>query len=425
MKQLKAVLVGFGNRGGIYADYSLKFPEQLKIIAVVEINPYRLDVAKKRYGLSDNRAFAKLDDFIKEKIQCDFVINATMDQMHYEVAMSLLNAGYNMLIEKPVTAKKSELLEIERTAQEKNLRVFVCHVLRYTPFYSKIFGLLSDGEIGDIVSLQLNEHVGMAHFIDSFIRGKWNKESVCGSPLLLAKSCHDTDLLCWLNNKTKPKKVSSFGSRRNFIPENAPKGATERCADCPHKLTCFYEAERVHIDVDEHGFQTWEELKKPLDKITREEKSAYLKVSDFGRCVYTLGGDLVDRQCLMVEYENGSIGTFTLIGAVAQAARNIHIVGTKGEIIGECGSGKFIMRKFDRSGNSYGYDTESFDVNSEIAAHDDHLGGDFCLMHDIVRFFSSGEMSPSLTYLEDSVNGHLIVYAAEESRKSGVAVGIR
>ena len=425
MKQVKAVLVGFGNRGGIYADYSLKCPEQLKIVAVVETNPYRLNIAKKRYGLSNERAFLELEDFIACKIDCDFVINATMDQMHYEVAMSVLNAGYNMLIEKPVTAIKSELLEIERIAKEKNLQVFVCHVLRYTPFYSKIFNLVSSGEIGEIVSLQLNEHVGMAHFIDSFIRGKWNKESVCGSPLLLAKSCHDTDLLCWLNKKTKPKKVSSFGSRRNFIPENAPEGATERCADCPHKRTCFYEAERVHIDVDEHGFQTWEELKKPLESITREEKLAYLKVSDFGKCVYNLGGDLVDRQCLMVEYENGSIGTFNLIGAVAQAARNIHIVGTQGEIIGECGSGKFILRKFDRSGNNYGYKTEKFDVNSEIVANDDHLGGDFCLMKDIVKFFASGEMSQSLTYLGDSVNGHLIVYAAEESRKNGKAVEIR
>jgi predicted dehydrogenase len=219
MKQLKAVLVGFGNRGGIYADYSLKFPEQLKIVGVVEVNPYRLKNAKERYGLADNQVFDNIDDFLKTKTECNFIINATMDQMHYDIAMKILNAGYNMLIEKPVTANKTELLEIEKVAKEKKLKVFVCHVLRYTPFYSKIKTLLEENKIGDIVSMQLSERVGMAHFIDSFVRGKWGKESVCGSPLLLAKSCHDADLLCWLNGDTTPKSVSSFGSRQNFIPE--------------------------------------------------------------------------------------------------------------------------------------------------------------------------------------------------------------
>lgn len=425
MKQLKAVLVGFGNRGGIYADYSLKFPEQLKIVGVVEVNPYRLKNAKERYSLADNQVFDNIDDFLKTKTECDFVINATMDQMHYDIAMKILNAGYNMLIEKPVTAKRAELLEIEKVAKEKKLKVFVCHVLRYTPFYSKIKTLLEENKIGDIVSMQLSERVGMAHFIDSFVRGKWGKESVCGSPLLLAKSCHDADLLCWLNGNTTPKNVSSFGSRQNFIPENAPKGATERCAECPHNTTCLYDANKIHVEVDRHGFQTWEGLNKPLETITKEEKIEYLKTSDYGRCVYTLGGDLVDRQTLIVEYANGSIATFTLVGAVAQAGRGIHIIGTKGEILGECEEGIITLREFDRSGNKFGFEPQVFDVNSEIAPNDDHMGGDYALMRDIVAYFDDGKISHSLTNIEDSVNGHLIVYAAEESRKNGKVVAVR
>ena len=425
MKQLKAVLVGFGNRGGIYADYSLKFPEQMKIIGVVEVNPYRLKTAQERYSLADNQVFANLDDFLATKTECDFVINATMDQMHYETAIKILQAGYNMMLEKPVTAKKAELLEIESLAKEKGVQVFVCHVLRYTPLYSRIKWVIDSGRIGEIVSLQLNEHVGMAHYVDSFIRGKWGKESVCGSPLLLAKSCHDTDLLCWLNAGTKPKKVSSFGSRRNFIPENAPKGATERCADCPHQDTCLYDAKRIHVDVDQHGFQTWEGLNKPIETITREEKIEYLKTSEYGKCVYTIGGDLVDRQCVSVEYENGSVGTFTLIGAVAQGVREVHIVGTKGEILCDGLFGKFTVREFDRSGDKYGYNTTVYDINDELPEHDDHAGGDFGLMRDIVSYFATGKLTGSLTYISDSVNGHLIVYAAEESRKTGTVQNVR
>ena len=282
----------------------------------------------------------------------------------------------------------------------------------------KIKEIINEGIIGTIISLEMNEHVEIAHFVDSFIRGKWNSEKKCGSGFLLAKSCHDMDLLCWLNHNTKPKKVSSFGSRSFFIPENAPDGATERCADCPHKDTCLYDAKKIHVEVDQHGFQTWEGLNKPIETITKEEKIEYLKTSDYGKCVYTLGGDLVDRQCVSVEYENGSVATFMLVGSVAQAGRRVHIIGTKGEIFGEIVSGKVTLREFDRSGDKFGYDPIEIDVNAEIAANDDHLGGDFALMRDIVSYFAGEGMSHSLTYIEDSVNGHLIVYAAEESRKT-------
>ena len=131
IKKLKAVVVGYGNRGQVYADYSLDCPDQLEIIAIVDPNPFKLNEAKERYGLSDGALFPSLDAFLSEKISCDLVINATMDQLHYETAMKILDAGYDMLIEKPIVNNASELLAIKRKAEEKGSKVFVCHVLRY------------------------------------------------------------------------------------------------------------------------------------------------------------------------------------------------------------------------------------------------------------------------------------------------------
>ncbi|MBR5187094.1 MAG: hypothetical protein IKW18_01370, partial [Clostridia bacterium] len=54
-------------------------------------------------------------------------------------------------------------------------------------------------------------------------RGKWNNEEECGSGLLLAKCCHDTDLMCWLANETRPKFVTSLGFRENFSLDKLPK----------------------------------------------------------------------------------------------------------------------------------------------------------------------------------------------------------
>lgn len=428
MKQLKAALVGAGNRGQVYSDYSLQRPEELKIISVIDINEFRLKEVAEKYNVGSDMAFLNLDDFIKADIKCDFVIDATMDEMHYETAMKLINAGYNLILEKPITANYSELKDIENAAKDKGVSILVCHVLRYTPFYRTIKNLINQGEIGNITSIEMNEHVGIAHFIDSYVRGKWNSEEKCGSGFLLAKCCHDTDLMCWLNNTTAPEKVSSFGVRGLFIPENAPKGATEYCYQCPHNATCLYSAQKIHLEFDSLPFQTWAEMNKPLDEITKEEKAEYLKTHTYGKCAYNSGGDIVDRQSVSVMFENGSIATLNMIGAASKAGRWLHIVGAKGEIVGYIEEGKFKLITFDRSEGVFTEKEKEIDVSSQIVSnsmYSGHAGGDYALMYDAVRFFAGEGDSVSITKISDSLNGHKIVYAAETSRRQDRIVKIK
>ncbi len=428
MKKLNCVLVGAGNRGTVYADYSLERPEELRVIAVVEPSDIRRQAAKERYSLDDTAVFASLDEFLNKKIPCDFVINATMDEAHYDTAKRIIDAGYDTLMEKPITAKKEELLDLQNRAKEKGVRVFVCHVLRYTPFFKAVKRLINEGKLGTIMTMEMDEHVWVAHFLDSYVRGKWRSEATCGSGFLLAKSCHDTDLICWLNNFSTPKSVTSFGSRSLFIPENAPKGATEYCYNCPHNESCLYSAQKVHLEFDSLPFQTWANMGKPIDEITKEEKAEYLKHDVYGKCAYNAGGDIVDRQSLIVQFENGSVATFTMVGGTSKAGRKIHICGTHGEIEGNLEDGKFFLREFNRSEGVFDFDESVIDVNSEVhvsVEYGGHAGGDYAIMHDLVRYFNGDRSSTSITSIDDSVNGHLVVYAAEESRKTKRAVDIQ
>ncbi len=428
MKQLKAALVGAGNRGQVYSDYSLQRPDELKIISVIDVNEFRLKEVAEKYKVDKDMAFLSLDDFINAGIECDFVIDATMDEMHYETAIKLINAGYNLILEKPITANYDELKGIENAANEKNVNILICHVLRYTPFYRTIKELINQGVIGDITSIEMNEHVGIAHFIDSYVRGKWNSEAKCGSGFLLAKCCHDTDLMCWLNNATVPEKVSSFGVRGLFIPQNAPKGATEYCYQCPHNGTCLYSAQKIHLEFDSMPFQTWAGMNKPLDEITKEEKAEYLKTNTYGKCAYNSGGDIVDRQSVSVIFENGSVATLNMVGAASKAGRWIHIVGNKGEIVGYIEEGKFKLITFDRSEGVFTEREKEIDVSNQIisnAMYSGHAGGDYALMYDAVRFFAGEGDSVSITKISDSINGHRIVYAAEASRKEERIVKIK
>ncbi len=423
MKKIKVALLGCGDRGCIYADYSLRNPDDMEVVAVTDISPLHKEQARVRYSLPEDRAFESVEAFIAAGVSCDIVIDATMDSAHYPTAMALLNAGYNVLLEKPVCPNKEELLDIQKAAHDNGCKVIVCHVLRYTPFYSAVKKAVADGKIGRIRSIEMTEHVGMAHFIDSFVRGKWNNEQECGSGLLLAKCCHDVDLMCWLANESRPKFVTSLGFRENFTMDKAPEGATELCFDCPHEKTCNYSAVKIHLDRDTMPFQTWAGIGKPIDTITREEKIEYMKRSAYGRCAYNSGGDIVDNQNVIVSFENGSMGTLNLVGACAKAERYLHIVGSNGEIEGVFENNEFKLRMFTREGRRYSFDTEVVSTveGSELGKHG---GGDNEIMRHLVDYLRTGVPTLSLTSIDDSVEGHLCVYAAEMSRKEGRTVDV-
>lgn len=419
MKKIKIAVVGYGNRGQVYADYSLDEPNEVEVVAIIDPNEYKWQIAKERYGLTDGQVFACYADFVQSGLEVDLVVNATMEQQHYQTAVEILNSRHHMLIEKPIVSKKEELNEIRRLAKENECMVFVCHVLRYSPYYKRVKSILQSGELGKIVSMEMNEHVWVPHFATSYVRGKWNSEAECGSPILLAKCSHDMDLICWLNS-SKVDNVSSFGSRRYFLPKNAPEGATEYCFDCPHKAECPYDAEMMYLKRNVMPFLVWDALNKPYDEITDEEKRAFLEKSIYGKCIFTCGGDVVDRQVVAVEFEDGSTAAFTLSCGATKPDRYLHIVCTGGEIEGKLEENKFVIRKYKKE--DVWFSQETVDLSSEIvnnAKYGGHSGGDYGIMYDLVRYLNGEQASNSITLLEDAAASHLLVYAAERSRKNG------
>ena len=420
MKTINVACVGAGNRGLIYSSFALKYPDKMNVIAVVDPNELHRAEFAKLYSIPENMQFASVEDFIAVHPECDLVINATIDSLHCKISKPLLFAGYDVLMEKPITASADELLDIKRAAIENGRNLFVCHVLRYTPFYKGIKELIEKGEIGKITSIQMAEHVGVSHFIESYIVGKWRSESECGSSFLLAKSCHDLDIMCWLNNASEPLSVVSFADRKIFIPENAPAGSTETCHTCPHENSCKYSITNIFNGKSGTWKRIINDIDKPASEITQEDIFEQLKRSSYGRCVYE-NKDLVDRQNILVKFDNGSIGSFELIGACAKGDRYIHIVGEDGEIFGSHLAGIFTVRKYNFKEKNF---TEtSYDVSAD--AMDEHLGGDTGMMKELCEYLNGDKSSISITGICDSVNGHLCVYAADKSRKEDKIVHLK
>ena len=228
--------------------------------------------------------------------------------------------------------------------------------------------------------------------------------------MLLQKCCHDLDLICWLN-PFRPTRTASFGGRNFLIPEKAPRDAAERCLNgCPHVEDCPYSAKKISVEKDIFPQYTCEGMSKYFREVTTEEKIQSLKTDNpHGVCAYKTDADIVDHQTLILQFENGSTASHTMICGAPRGDRTIHIVGTRGEIEGRWSTNIVNLYRADGS-------HESYDVEKEIDRADHHLGGDTELMRDFVRFLNELPAGISCTTISESLNGHKCVYMADRSR---------
>ncbi len=428
-KPLEVIIVGAGNRAMIYAQYALENPDKMKIVGVAELNPARRAAAQKKYNIPDNMCFESCEDLCSREKLADAVINGTMDQDHVPTSKMLLKKGYDILLEKPFAINEEEMFELARVAKEENRKVMVCHVLRYTPYYRKIKETILSGELGDIYNIQLTEHVSYHHTVAAYVRGKWASPKECLTGMLLAKSCHDLDLMMWMMDGATPTDIASFGCDFNFTKDKKPENAGTRCiVDCPLVDECTHSAKRNYLG-NSHGWApyVWKCLETDdtdaiygVQDVDMDVKVNSLKTDNpFGRCVWDCERDgNVDHQSVIVNFDNGATATFNMIGNTPSAQRSIHILGTKGELKGVFDEQKYVIRK--PLPDSLSYTEEEFDLKitgDMTGAHGGHGGGDLKVPEDFVKFVNGEEPSVSCTAIDKSVLGHLAVFRAEKARQ--------
>ena len=399
MNQVTAILIGAGARGQIYARYAQEHPEELRIMAVAEPKADRRALMCRAYGIPADRAFSNWEDLLARPQMADAALICTLDDMHTEPTLAALKQGYHVLLEKPMSNSETECRAIAAAAEEAQRVLSVCHVLRYTPFYRTIKQLIDDGQVGEVASLSQVENVGYWHHAHSFVRGNW-RCSEQTSPMILQKSCHDMDILLWLSGQ-RCTRVSSFGSLHHFDAAHAPQDAPLRCTDgCPHSV-----AGKIYL-TDNVGW--------PTDMLTtdlsREGRLKALREGPYGRCVYHCDNDVVDRQVVNLEFDNGAVAGFTMTAFTTDMARQLKVCGTKGQITADMNANTVSLHRFGESGpreitletppqtNNYG-----------------HGGGDYYLMRDFVRAVQSGG-DGNLSSARVSLQSHLICFAAERSR---------
>lgn len=419
---ISVVVVGCGDRATTYLREGILNLKTMEVAAAIDPNPERLRYMQETFKVPAEKCYTDIEHVLVQGKIADCVVNGTMDQYHLETALPFLEQGYDMLLEKPLVNNKEDLFKLRDVANAHDCRLMVCHVLRYAPFYKKIKELILAGEIGEIMNIQTTERVGAFHSSVSYIRGKWKSTKECNSSFLLAKCCHDIDLLCWLNNTTTPEQISSMGGRNFFVPEKAPKNSGTRClVDCPKEIRekCVYDAQCMYLDNCQIPQYPWQCTGKNHEDVTEEEKIESLKTyNPHGECIYKAGGDIVDHQNVMITFKNGSTAVHTLNLGSMRPGRSIWVQGTEGEIEGWVNDDYVMLRKYDRKTSRYL--EEKVGIDNEPGVVDAHFGGDKGLVQEFCNMMLGKEASISRTTIDDSINGHLTCYLADESMQENV-----
>jgi len=408
---ITAVLFGAGLRGAqSYAPYALEHPSELKFVAVAEPNDKRRIHFAKAHKIPLERQFRSWEEVMPKKQLAEVVFNMTQDQMHYPSTMAALEAGYDILLEKPMTNTLSETVHLVQVAEKKGRMMQICHVLRYTPYFSTLHEILSSGRLGDIITIEHRENVAYWHMVHSYVRGNW-RNATESSPMILAKCCHDLDILYW-NLGQNAEQIHSLGSLLHFRPENAPVGATERCTDgCQAAEQCPFDPRPIYYNMDNDGWP----VAAITDDLSLEGRRQAMETGPYGRCVYRCDNDVVDHQTVNMQFENGPSAVLFMHGHSYDESRTMRYDGTKATLRG----------KFDYINGWIEIHDHKTDRREDIEvppADSGHGGGDFGIVRGFVHALR-GE-SEALTDARESLESHLMAFAAEESRVNGRMVNM-
>jgi predicted dehydrogenase len=406
-KAITAITLGAGSRGNVYGNYAVQYPEQLDIIGVAEPIAIRNERYATKHNIPDGNRFKTWEDVFKKPKFADAVIISTPDDLHYGPCIEALKMGYDVLLEKPISPSEKECREILNLTKKTGRIVAVCHVLRYAPYFIKLRELIQSEAIGKTISMQHLEPIGYEHMAHSYVRGNWHNSKKT-TPIILAKSCHDLDIIKWMLGKPS-QSIHALGDLKWFRKENAPAGSTERCTDgCAVEKTCPYSAIDQYLTRKKRLYV----FDLPENK---DEREAFvldkLKTTNYGRCVYRMDNDQPDHYTTNILFDDNITVSFSMEAFTSYEGRRTRVMGSHGDIVGDMYS--FTMTDF-RTGKKTEWKNTT----------DMHGGGDWRLVADWIQAVSQQNPALLKSTIDASIESHLMGFAAEKSRKEGKAIQI-
>lgn len=406
-------LIGAGNRGrGIFGQYALNMPHRVRFTHVAEPDDAKRREFAAQHKIPEAKAFADFNKLFESNIEgLDGIVVATLEDLRAEPVQLAMKNNLAVLVEKPLATKPEEFIRFYDSAAAYKGICIVCHQMRLIPSFGTIKELVASGSYGEIVTIQHSENLSYDHMAHSFVRGFFNNDRL--TPMLLAKSCHDMDFLTYLIDKPAVR-VCSFGALKHFTRANCPKGAPKFCLEgCPHSDTCPYDVAKLYFEPD-----TDPAFLRQMGVITSKDQLRELLMKNrFGKCVYQTDNNVVDTQVVQIEFAESIHVSFTMCGHNGVERRITKISLTGGEIVYDAGTPNIIT--------AYRYAPVRRTETIKVFSQGTHSGGDRAIMENFINAIVTGDRSKLKTQIAKSLEGHLLVFAAEASRREGKIIDVR
>jgi len=411
-RPLTAIIMGAGNRGTIYGDYAAAYPQDLDIIGVAEPIVERNDLHAKTHNIADENRFVTWEHVLERPKFADMVIISMPDDLHHEPCIQAMRLGYDVLLEKPMAQSEAECREILKVQQETGRVVGIAHVLRYAPYFIDMRDVVRSGKLGRIVNMQHMEPIEWRHMMHSYVRGNWHNSALT-TPIILAKSCHDLDIMRWILDEPCDK-ITGFGDLSFYKRENAPEGSGDRCLSCAVEEACTYSAKQMYLRDKERIYAImpvvpYDEPEK-LDKLILHS----LKTTNYGRCAFKMENDQPEHLACAMEFRSGTTATFNMDGFTSYHGRRTRLMGTKGDLVGD---GDTFTYTDYMTRKSFTWDISITDVKGYEDSG--HGGGDYRFVSDLLNAIYHKDESLLTSTVTASVESHVMGFRIEKSRKGG------
>jgi len=305
-------MVGTGSRGtGMWGESLVKeYPQLVKFVGLCDINPKRVEYAKKVIGAPDAKTYTDFDAMIRET-RPDVVIVTTVDAFHAMYAVRAMELGCDVIVEKPMATDEQQCQQIIDTERKTGQHVTVTFNARYGNSTKAIKNILLSGEIGDIISVDFHEYLDIDHGAHYFRR--WHAYKKNSGSLLVHKSTHHFDQINWWLD-ADPVEVYAQGRVSVYGKNNPFRGKT--CRTCPHSDKCDY-----YWDITK--------AQKAMDLyVAAEDADHYYRDA----CVFREDIDTYDVMGVEVKYTKGIQLSYSLHAFSPYEGADIAFNGSNGRV---------------------------------------------------------------------------------------------
>ncbi|MGV2126475.1 Gfo/Idh/MocA family protein [Agrobacterium vitis] len=311
IRKRRFALVGAGHRGTTMwgRDIVERWGDQVELVAICDLNGLRAEQSQAHIG-SSVPIYLDFDQMLAVE-KPDLVIVCTRDSTHDELIVKAMEAGADVISEKPMTTTAAKIKRILHAERRTGRRLDVSFNYRFAPTAARIKEFLNSGVIGDVTSVDFHWYLNTSHGADYFRR--WHAYTENSGSLFVHKATHHFDLLNWYLD-SDPDLVSAFADLKHYGRNGPFRG--ERCRTCPHAQQC------------DHYFDM---RKEPLLEALYEAPS---KQDGYVRdaCVYREDIDIPDTMVTNIRYKNGVHVSYSLNTYMPIEGHHIAFNGHKGRI---------------------------------------------------------------------------------------------